>query len=470
MKTIHYGVFAVAAAALALAPTRAYAFHSGGVAECEGCHTMHNTKQSGRGNPFYQGDNNNSKYLLQGGDQSSTCLNCHNSADSVPSGYHISTDDSMLAPGKPPVEMTPGGDFAWLKKTYNTTVRGSVTVNGNDGNTHGHNIIARDYGYVVDPDNTTAPGGTYPAASLSCVSCHDPHGTYRRLSDGSIIRGAGAGLAGATNPDTIGGSNGGVNKVPPIYGSGSYSTSIAPTANVSAVGVYRILGGVQYQPKSVAGSFAFVNPQPVAVAPSTYNRSEGVSQTHVAYGSGMSEWCANCHTGMLNSNGANSPGHPHPAGNAAHLTQAIVNNYNAYVTSGDMSNADMTQAFSTLAPIELGLTSTNANYTTLQGLAVNTDTKDQSATTSSNVMCLSCHRAHATAFAEATRFLTENEFMTVGDTSGATIAPAYDGSATENKINQGYSVAEQQAAYYGRPASFFGPNARNYCNKCHAKD
>ena len=40
----------------------------------------------------------------------------------------------------------------------------------------------------------------------------------------------------------------------------------------------------------------------------------------------------------------------------------------------------------------------------------------------------------------------------------------------ENKINTGYSVAQQTAAYYGRPATVFGPYARNYCNKCHAKD
>ena len=76
-RTMLYGI---AAAAFALAP-RAYAFHSGGVAECEGCHTMHNTRGSGKAIPLAGGVGNGAKYLLQGSDQSSTCLNCHNSAD-----------------------------------------------------------------------------------------------------------------------------------------------------------------------------------------------------------------------------------------------------------------------------------------------------------------------------------------------------------------------------------------------------
>ena len=42
----------------------AFAFHSGGVAECGGCHSMHSPDPDGF-------------YLLLGEDQSSVCLNCH---------------------------------------------------------------------------------------------------------------------------------------------------------------------------------------------------------------------------------------------------------------------------------------------------------------------------------------------------------------------------------------------------------
>ena len=93
---------------------------------------------------------------------------------------------AKLGAGMAPLQRTPGGDFGWLKKNYTFTVRGTTTTE--DGATHGHNIVAADYGYVVDPTNATAPGGTFPSAQLACKSCHDPHGKYRRLQSGAIAK------------------------------------------------------------------------------------------------------------------------------------------------------------------------------------------------------------------------------------------------------------------------------------------
>ncbi len=115
--------------------------------------------------------------------------------------------------------------------------------------------------------------------------------------------------------------------------------------------------------------------------------------------------------------------------------------------------------YSAMAPFEIG---TN-DYTALKAFP----TTPTAAGTTSNVLCLSCHRAHATGFESMTRFYLGNEFMTVADSTNAAI---YDSSTTENKINTGYSVAQQTNAYNGRPATLFGPYARDYCNKCHAKD
>ncbi len=236
---------------------------------------------------------------------------------------------------------------------------------------------------------------------------------------------------------------------------------------MSAVGAYRILGGIGYQPKSVAASFAFPNQVPAASVASTYNRSEAVNQTGIAYGQGMSEWCANCHTQFI-SNGYTSgmAGLRHPAGNTAPLGATIANNYNAYVSSGIMTNVTAAKAFSTLAPFELNTT----DYSVLKPQAVTGtggNSNHAAAGAANNVACVSCHRAHATAFESALRFFYLNEFMTVADSANAAI---YDSSATENKINYGYSAAQQQSGYYGRPATVFGPYARSYCNKCHAKD
>src|SRR3989304_5273043 len=85
----------------------AYAFHSGGVAECEGCHSMHSPNPAG-------------SFLLVGATQSETCLTCHEHAgDTGPSSYHISTATGDLT--TTPKQRTPGGDFGWLKKQFTYT-------------------------------------------------------------------------------------------------------------------------------------------------------------------------------------------------------------------------------------------------------------------------------------------------------------------------------------------------------------
>lgn len=438
MKRVNLAV--IAASAFTLAAGTALAFHSGGVAECEGCHSMHNSFE-GSSNVTGMAQYQSGPFLLKAQDQSGACLNCHQAADTVGSGYHISTAGVTANDSTSPVELSPGGDFAWLKKTMTGKIRGTTTTW--EGDRHGHNIVATDFGYTADKELTAAPGGTYPAANLACSSCHDPHGKYRRLADGTK---ATTGL--------------------PIFASGSYTTSVAPISGTSAVGVYRLLAGVGYQPKSLSGSYSFASASPDAVAPSTYNATTNTTAAgvadRVAYGSGMSEWCQNCHTSMHNDSfTSGTKGLVHPAGNDAKFTAAIAANYAAYVTSGVMTGT--AAGYSALAPFETGAGSTLADYTALKAFQA----APTAPTTSSNVACVSCHRAHASGFESMTRYYVGNEFMTIADSANAA---SYDSSTSENKINTGYTVAQQQNAYNGRPATVFGPYARNYCNKCHAKD
>jgi len=435
MKLIKFSIIIIAVAVLAIAgiSTTSYAFHDGGVAYCEGCHTMHNSLQgsamtvAGAGGPGNALASN--KYLLQGADQSSTCLNCHGKGNTQ-SSYHISTQSIVQANNNAaqiPMQETPGGDFSWVKIGYKST---GTTF----GDRHGHNIVAVDFGYTVDATNTKAPGGTtdYLASNLNCISCHDPHSDARRDSTGAIVH------------RTLGGT------FPSIMGSGSYGAAATPG---EAVGVYRFLGGNGYKPKSYAAAPAFTAEAPLAVAPSTYNRTEAVSDTHVAYGSGMAQWCANCHTQFLNDNSVGVSGHPHPAGQA--LDATVVANYNAYVKTGDLSNTGA--AYWSLVPIEEGAAAT---YSSLASDATNTaGIGYQAATTSSVVMCLSCHRAHASGFDSMIRWYNNDSFVTE-DSAYYTVA---NGSAPN-------SIAQAQKAYYDRPASDFAAFQRVLCNKCHAKD
>lgn len=413
--------FLAVAVVLLLAGGTPQAFHSGGVAECTGCHSMHSPKAGG-------------SFLLVGSDPSSTCLSCHmHSGDTGPSSYHIATAEADMPAGVPPKQRTPGGDFGWLRKSYTMTIRGTTSTEL--GQTHGHNIVAADTTFVADTDNTTAPGGTFVSANLGCESCHDPHGGVRRLSDGTY----------ANVLHTPGASNA------PVIGNGSYNTSVTPAAG-QAVGAYRLLRGLGDNSQGV--TFTGVA---IAITPATYNRTEAATQTRTAYGaSGINtwgNWCATCHPGM------------HSSGNYVHpidesLGTDVANNYNAYVKSGDLTGSAST-SFTSLVPFA----ENTGDIPTLQAHAQNNDSYLNGPGTSDKVMCLSCHRAHATGFTESLRFNVEGEFMIYNG-----LYPGTDTTPTAPQFARGRLGAETQAAYYDRPVTKFASYQRVLCNKCHAKD
>lgn len=365
----------------------ASAFHGGGVAHCDGCHSMHNSAD----NPDTGTPNNT---LLKGSDASSTCLNCH---DGTPGSYHIS-DRTGIANAKA------GGDFGWIQNGYSIVVRGNAVPYG--GDQAGHNIVAADFGYAVDGNNATAPGGTYASSLLGCTSCHDAHGQV----------------------------NGGTkNGTAPISVSGSYGA--ADPVDGSIHGNYRILGDAAYEAGDPdSDGFEFDAAAPVA-------RANGSSATSVQYGSGMSEWCANCHDYV---------GQPakHVAGAAA-LLNGYGTNYNTYVATGDFTGSSAT-AYDDLVPFERGVTDGSLLDT---ASTVGTDG-------SSNVMCLTCHRAHASGNNNAGRWdfeveLIEESHALQGVASGALPATA--------------------AVFYKNgtiidPVAEYGPWQRSLCNKCHVQD
>lgn len=349
----------------------------------------------------------------------------------APGEYHIATDESDMPAGSPPVQLTPGGDFGWLKKTYQWIPANGEAGGRSPGERHGHNIVASAYGFTADPALSTAPGGTYPAADLSCTSCHDPHGKYRRLADGSIRTGG-----------------------TPVQGSGSYETSPDPTAS-AAVGVYRLLGGIGYV-RTSGGNEPFRFNPPAAVSPTDYNRAETISDTRVAYGSGMSEWCSNCHIAFTGSGGA--PGHP--AGSMIKMSPRLVANYNAYIASGNASGNSST-SYTSLVPFEMG----TSDYSLLKSTASGDGSMTAGPDTGSNVMCLTCHRAHASAWDRATRWNMKAEFLVYnGD------YPGVDSTDVPTQYSQGRMKGETRRAFYERPAGVYAAFQRSLCNKCHTMD
>lgn len=422
------------ALACALVAGRALAFHEGGVGACEGCHTMHNSSGGTavvRGKPQFTGN----AYLLLGSDPSSTCLSCH--ASLTPGGANVLTP--APAQGLPPGNYTPGGDFGWLTKSWSWT--GTSGTETSPGERHGHNVVATDYGLVADTTFTTAPGGTYPANQLTCVSCHDPHGRFR--------------YAGSAFPSTTGA---------PIVASGSYggTGTVTPTAT-AAVGSYRLLAGQGYAPPGVASTFN-ADP-PVALSPLAYNQGEATTPVRVAYGAGMSEWCRSCHSSIHTSTGGGT--FQHPAGNLDKLGSSELAMYNQYVASGNLTGVQATSYWS-IVPYEEGTTDRAllASHATSDGSVLSGPS-----TGAENVMCLTCHRAHASGWDWAMRWNMRDRTMTTGYVTAGGQWPGIDaaGDAALPDNAQGRTMAETRGAMYDRDPSVYAPYQKALCNKCHGQ-
>jgi hypothetical protein len=357
-------------------------FHTGSTSECSECHV-------GKGP------------ALKFSDASSTCLHCHEAPQGTrkPTGHYVATNTMDLQAGLPPSQLTPGGDFGWLKKNYSWKSSGESGTS--PGERHGHNIVASDYGYVADSRLRTSSNGRYPSRELSCVSCHDPHGKI-------------------------------------AIGTGS-------------AGSYRILGGKGYKTAAVAAE-VFTADAPVAVSPLAYNRSESTTDTRVAYGAGMSEWCGNCHT-------SGCTGTTHPAGKCANCGLETLSNYNAYVKSGDI-NGSADRAYTSLVTFEEGTYSRDV----LALHAQNNGSYTRGAEPGSNVMCLTCHRAHASGWSSIARWNMDADFIVYRGKYPGTD----NGSPADHA--QGRTAAETQKALYDRPISLFATTQRGLCNKCHTKD
>lgn len=353
----------------------AFAFHGGGVANCDGCHSMHNSADNARAGSA------TAPSLMKGSDASSTCLNCHAGAG----GYHMASDTGA--------GMSQGGDFFWVKPAalHDVDVRGTAVWNDPDNS--GHNIIAADFGMAVDATNVTAPGGIMPSNTLGCTSCHDPHGQV----NGGTANGTAA-----------------------ISVSGSYGA--ADPVDGSIHGNYRLLGDTGYK--------QITSPAPVA-------RANGFSGTAVDYGTGMSSWCLSCHP-LYNDNV-----NMHPT------NVSVPAAYNSYVASGDFTG-DVTTAYDALVPIERGVADGSLlDETSTAGVAG-----------AEQVMCLSCHRSHASAFNNMLRWDNGEEFLV--------------DSAILNELTTTL-VADGAVPYYRNGgevdiATEYGQYQRQLCNKCHAKD
>lgn len=184
---------------------------------------------------------------------------------------------------------------------------------------------------------------------------------------------------------------------------------------------YRMLYGVGMVQD---GLYTFTNPAPVAEGLSLDAGMESNSH-HTAYKSGMSEWCANCHADFHNTSYPSNLRHP----SGAPLGAAIAAAYATYNGTANPLSGSPATSYAALAPFE-------------DADALNTTTSTRGPSASSKVMCLSCHRAHASSAPDAGRW--DFKVARLGD----------DG---------------QESGSYPLPHPY-GDSQRSLCNKCHVKD
>jgi hypothetical protein len=329
--------------------------------------------------------------------------------------------------------LTPGGDFAWLRKSYSWV--SGLAVKQEAGDRHGHNVVAPEYGYFADVAKPVAPGGTYPAKSLNCTSCHDPHGRYRVLADGSV-RSTGQ----------------------PIAASGSLSAGGIPHGSPTgqtAVGSYRLLAGAGYR-TPYEPSHSFTDAPPAAMAPVLYNRSESSTPTRVAYGSNVSEWCGNCHSPT-----ASSGIYHHDIGHTVQrLSATVADRYNQYVKTGDLTGAQ-DKSFTSLVPFQMNLTNAPRDRLDMAAVACSDGSCLRGPGTLESVSCLTCHRAHASGWRAILRWNPDAALIVSGG-----VYPGIDTGALPD-LHMGRTEAETRRAYYDRPASSFAANQNRLCEKCH---
>ncbi|KAA3631512.1 MAG: hypothetical protein DWP97_13000 [Calditrichaeota bacterium] len=316
MKLSNYIVIILISGIFLISAVNTFGFHEGGVANCKGCHIIHDSEDGMDVTPETADGN---LYLLKGEQPSDVCLACHATSN----GAVFSLD-----PLNPDPEKGAGNFTFLLEDNINDGPDGITNII--PGFHAGHNIVAPSLGLLADPNNTSAPGGTFVSSELSCTSCHDPHGnTNFRM----------------------------------LYGVGQIQNN----------------------------TYNFVYPAPDAIGIDFKNSSE-TNSNHTAYLSGMSEWCANCHGLDYHENNLSDIDHHAPTS----FKTGFVNRYNLYNGTNDESGGTAATAYLPEVPFED---------------PTNSISRTQGPTTGSTIMCLSCHRAHATSSPAAGRWDFNVEFL-----------------------------------------------------------
>jgi predicted CXXCH cytochrome family protein len=340
--------------------------------ECYGCHTMHSSQDA------VSSTANNQLLLF------STCIGCHSAATgktnaNAPVVLHTN-DPAGQGNGK----TLAGGDYYWvnLDEVANTTKGHNVLdltgVTGKDANMP--NFTPPGW----DPSATTglpiagamANGDVAWASQLTCAGQYGCHGKHNVATADSN-----AGIQGAHHGNVAGGGS---------DNAGSDVQGTVASAPTTVGGSYRFLGGIKgLEDENWNWNETTALHNEYYGANNTADRSAGAN-----YGTKdtISFLCAECH-GVFH--GTISPGAPSGSPWVRHPTDIVLPNSGEFDDYNSDNNDDTAGLYSLEVPVARGTVPTSSSSTVTPG---------NTGATGAIVMCLSCHRAHGSEYADLLRF------------------------------------------------------------------
>ena len=177
---------------------------------------------------------------------------------------------------------------------------------------------------------------------------------------------------------------------------------------------FRMLRGAGFLPDG----YQFIYDAPVAEGLDLAGSSE-TNSSHTAYISGMSTWCANCHLDYyLNRHNLGISSFRHRSDSP--LRPGMVVRYNTYNGTADPAGGTEATAYLAAVPFED---------------PGNTTSRTAGATLSSQAMCLTCHRAHATSAPASLRWDPNvSELGSDGVVSGSYPLPNPYGDPSQERL------------------------------------
>jgi len=322
------------------------AFHNGSQLVCDNCHTMHYSEggqappTQAKGYPQNADSGGPFEHLLVKSNITDLCLQCHKD-----NGYTGAPSVYNTNPASASV-LLPGGDFGYSAKIPQATLPG-LTSGGH--NPFGSPGAQQSVNFNPSPDGgatgLTPPGSSTTMSSFQCTDCHGVHGP--ESGNVSVSR-----LATYQN-----------------YG---YRLLLAePLGNNTLVST-----------DSIISRAWIVSGGAVVAGPDGANLQQSESATNInVYKGGFSEWCSSCHANFhaeVDQTANDWDGTAY----IRHPTNSVLTSLRAYATGSTY----------------------DYNYPLVQGNGTWTNTGGGTLGNTDKIQCLTCHKAHATAYPNALRW------------------------------------------------------------------